>query len=213
MAYDDDPLAGRVGVPHLEILEGPLPRGRRIERLPRGTILLGRGLRCDLLFDAEGVSRRHAKITFFDDGSVTIYDLGSRNGTFVGGEPIEIRDLRDGDEIVLGAVRLRFGRDDPRYRQEKGPTGAGQSPLDRLTQREREIARWVAHGLSNAEIAARLGISARTVGTHLSNIYQTVGVPNRTKLARLVLEHEMARTEQRPPGDVGRGGGASGLEG
>lgn len=203
MSYDDDPLAGRVGIPHLEIVAGPLPRGRRIERLPRGTIVLGRGLDCDLMFEAEGVSRKHAKVTFFDDGSVTIYDLGSRNGTFVAGQRIEIRDLRDGDEIVMGAVRLRFGRDDPRYRQAQGPTGSGRNPLDLLSHREREIARWVAQGLSNAEIARRLGISARTVGTHLSNIYQRLDVPNRTKLARLVLEHEMARTEQqRPPGQA-----------
>jgi len=194
----DDPLAGRAGVPHLEVLRGPLPRGRRIERLPRGSILLGRGLKCDLLFDAEGVSRKHAKITFFEDGSVTLYDLGSRNGTRVNGRPIEIHTLRDGDVIDLGSVRLRFGRDDPRYRQRPGPTGSGRNPLDRLTRREREIARWVAHGLSNAEIGAKLGISARTVGTHLSHIYQVLGVPNRTKLARCVLEHEMARTEQSP---------------
>ena len=38
----------------------------------------------------------------------------------------------------------------------------------------------VAHGLGNKEIAALLGISVRTVGTHLSNIFDKLGVRNRT---------------------------------
>ncbi len=186
------------GVPHLEILDGPLPRGRRIERLHRGTITLGRGVGVDLLFDVDGVSRKHAKITLFADGEVTIYDLGSTNGTLVNGHPIEICSLRPGDRVSLGqGVTLRFDRADPRYRQRSGPAGAGRDPLDRLSVREREIAALVAQGLTNVEIAQRLKIRPRTVGTHLSNIYATVGVPNRTVLARRVMERELARTEQR----------------
>jgi DNA-binding CsgD family transcriptional regulator len=52
-----------------------------------------------------------------------------------------------------------------------------------LTTREREVATLAARGLANAEIAERLGLSARTVGNHLQNAYTKLGVSARTELA------------------------------
>jgi len=54
-----------------------------------------------------------------------------------------------------------------------------------VTPREREIATLVAAGLSNKEIARRLDISEGTVKIHLHNVYNKVGVANRTSLATL----------------------------
>ncbi|MFN3842849.1 MAG: LuxR C-terminal-related transcriptional regulator [Rehaibacterium terrae] len=59
------------------------------------------------------------------------------------------------------------------------PTAA---QLERLTERQREIVRWVAQGLSNKEIGRRLGISPTTVKTHLHNIFERVGVSGRQRL-------------------------------
>ena len=56
----------------------------------------------------------------------------------------------------------------------------------RLTAREREIAILVAGGLSNKEIARKIGISEGTVKIHLYNVYQKLGISNRTALAALV---------------------------
>jgi len=58
----------------------------------------------------------------------------------------------------------------------------------RLSAREEEVARLVAQGLSNAEVAQRLFISTRTVTTHLQHIYRRLDVPSRAALIRHVLE-------------------------
>jgi len=52
-----------------------------------------------------------------------------------------------------------------------------------LTAREREIAELATRGLSNADIATRLVLSRRTVGNHLTHIYDKLQVANRTELA------------------------------
>lgn len=63
---------------------------------------------------------------------------------------------------------------------------------ERLTNRELEIARLVARGYDNQRIATALGISIRTVGTHITNILHKADVANRTQLARLMLKQGLA---------------------
>ena len=52
-----------------------------------------------------------------------------------------------------------------------------------LTRREAEVLTWVAHGKSNAEIAAILQVRTKTVDKHLERIYPKLGVENRTAAA------------------------------
>jgi DNA-binding winged helix-turn-helix (wHTH) protein len=81
--------------------------GNRRWSLPDGEHVIGRGQEPDAI-DSDTVSRRHARI-LVSAGSATIEDLASKNGTFVGNEPVaSARALQDGDEIRLGSVRLTF---------------------------------------------------------------------------------------------------------
>jgi DNA-binding CsgD family transcriptional regulator len=68
-------------------------------------------------------------------------------------------------------------------------TGDASAAADRhgLTPREHQIARLAAQGLSNPEIGCRLGISARTVGVHLHNLFPKLGIVSRTQLGSLDL--------------------------
>jgi len=58
----------------------------------------------------------------------------------------------------------------------------------KLTPRESEIVRYVAVGMRNAEVAARLSLSESTVKTHLTNIFQKLGIRDRIELTRYAIK-------------------------
>ena len=97
-AYGEEPSAFSVEI------------GGETIRLAAGTNILGRDPDARMIIDAPDVSRQHARITIRGDDA-SIEDLGSKNGTFVGGKRIEEpTPLRDGDEITVGRTRLVFRR-------------------------------------------------------------------------------------------------------
>ena len=62
-------------------------------------------------------------------------------------------------------------------------TTPGEEPLATLSDREREVLALMAEGLSNQVIGEKLGISEKTVKTHVSNILAKLGVADRTQAA------------------------------
>jgi DNA-binding CsgD family transcriptional regulator len=65
------------------------------------------------------------------------------------------------------------------------------STTAQLTPQELQIARFVARGLSNKEVAAQLFLSPRTIDSHLRNVFSKLSITSRTQLARLPLGDEM----------------------
>ena len=63
---------------------------------------------------------------------------------------------------------------------------------DPLTEREVEVLKLVARGLTNDEIAGMLVVSSRTVGKHVSNILDKLHLANRTQAALYALQEGMA---------------------
>jgi DNA-binding CsgD family transcriptional regulator len=125
------------------------------------------------------VSRSHAKIVRTADGTVSVMDLASTNGTLVNGTPVDLATLHPGDRIQFGpdvVVRLSFVRSAP------GPQAS------ELSTRQLEVAKLVAQGRTNAQIAEELGISPRTVASHVDHIYARLGLSSRAALTRWVLE-------------------------
>ena len=80
--------------------------------------------------------------------------------------------------LVLGEFR----------RLSEAPTPAG-SETPRLTERETEVLRLVAKGLSYKQIADRLYLSHRTVQNHVQNTLRKLQLHNRVQLVRYAIEH------------------------
>jgi DNA-binding winged helix-turn-helix (wHTH) protein len=91
--------------------EGPacwLRWGHHHLTLKPGENVVGRGREADVRLAVPEVSRRHARIVV-EGSKVTIEDLESRNGTFVGGEEVHRPTaLSDGDEVSIGPEQLVF---------------------------------------------------------------------------------------------------------
>jgi HD-GYP domain-containing protein (c-di-GMP phosphodiesterase class II) len=110
-------------------------------------------------------------------------------------EPRPYRDARSPDEAadVLRA-EVRAGRLDSDAVQSV-LVSAGHAARRRrerpagLTQREVEVLRLVARGLSNKQVAAELVVSPKTIGTHVEHIYAKLGVSNRAEVALYATTH------------------------
>ena len=157
-AYTVDQLIARWRDKSPGVIERLLEAADQLEQVP-------------FVFHAARLRRHVARLLTFD---------GDRNGA--------VRELRRAHDVFLklgAALELRLTREAMRqlgFRPPQQTVVHGGT----LTQREVEIAQLVAHHKTNKEIARILDISARTVSTHLSNVFEKLGVDSRGALAALV---------------------------
>jgi DNA-binding NarL/FixJ family response regulator len=85
------------------------------------------------------------------------------------------------DPVVTGELIAYLGRD--HAREAVSQRVGGMSPFDTLSQREGQVLRALASGLSNKEIAMSLGVRIGTVKTHVHHIFRKLGVSDRTSAA------------------------------
>ena len=106
-----------------------------------------------------------------------------------------IRTVADGFSLIYPSVARRVLDE---FGQLRTTSTAETDVYSDLTPREREVLRLIASGRANKEIAAQLGISERTVKTHISNIFSKLELTDRTQAALFVhnrgmLEKDSAR--------------------
>ncbi|MFF7452666.1 response regulator [Kitasatospora sp. NPDC008115] len=141
--------------------------------------------------------------TFGEDDYILRALGGGANGFLIkSGEPEEliagVRSVADGAAYLSPRVAARVvahlaasGAGGPADRR-----AAAQRRVDGLTARERDVLALVAAGLSNGQIARRIGVVEGTVKAHVSNVLARLGVANRAAAA--VLAHEAGLTAGPP---------------
>ena len=67
----------------------------------------------------------------------------------------------------------------------------GDTELDELTPREREVLQLIARGYMYKEIAARLRLSVKTVESHVSNVLRKLQLSSRHELTRWATQHHL----------------------
>jgi DNA-binding NarL/FixJ family response regulator len=143
-----------------------------------------------ILADADSPTRVLILTTFErDDYVFQALQLGA-SGFLLKTAPPEdlitaVRVVARGEALLSPSVTRRVIQEVTRHHRQ-APHAA---ELERLTQRELEVLRLVAEGLTNAEIAARLYVSEATVKTHTSNILSKLGLRDRVEAVIFAYKH------------------------
>lgn len=208
LIVDDDPLVRSAltlmlgGQADVAVV-GEAPDGREGVRLARelgpDVVLMDirmpvlDGLAATRLLHAEPEPPRVIVLTTFDADDYVVGALAA------GADGFLLKDTPPGE--ILGAIR-RVADGDPmlspsvtrtlieRVRTDSGDdrSADAQRRLDRLTERELEVATAVGRGLSNAEIAAALHLSVPTVKGHVSKLFEKLETTNRVQIALTIRD-------------------------
>ena len=107
-----------------------------------------------------------------------------------------IRAACVGETLLAPAITRRLIEDFCRGPAPGGTTDG--SDAGGLSEREREVVRLIAAGLSNAEIASSLYLSEATIKSHITRILARIGLRDRTQIAVYAYEHGIVRPGHGP---------------
>ena len=118
-AIDRETFIGEISTKQRAFLEiiGPEKKGKHIE-LEKAEVTIGRGPDCEIQLLVENVSRRHARILYYNE-EYLIEDLGSKNGIYINGIKVEKCILRKHDIIEIGGVKILFVEEKTRRDHER----------------------------------------------------------------------------------------------
>jgi len=105
-----------------------------------------------------------------------------------------IRDVCAGEVVLDPHVARKVVQWFSSLSHGRRPEGVG----DFLSEREVEVLRLVARGMSNKEIAAQLGLSVRTIQSHLGHIFDRLGVSSRTEAVLRAMKEGWLSLEHIP---------------
>jgi DNA-binding NarL/FixJ family response regulator len=100
------------------------------------------------------------------------------------------------DELLRGVRSAAMGESpfSPKAAKALLALGTQRKAAEDLTPREREVLAALCAGLANKQIARRLGISEKTVKTHLTRVFSRIGVQDRTQAALWAERHGLGAT-------------------
>ena len=140
--------------------------GKKVKLSP-GELIIGRDEAAKLRIASSDVSRQHCKLVVTED-SVTVVEMGSRNGTFIDGVPIhKTQVLESGSTLTVGPMTFKL---------EGGTAPARKSDVARLNAHEQKAAQ----GLSDDEIASLLTDEIPALGASDTTIGPETPTPVRT---------------------------------
>ena len=128
-------------------------------------------------------------VSVLEDGPMPkrLLEVGASGYVGKGGDASEllraVRDVARGKRYLANSVAQNLAL--------YGVDGDG-SPFDALSSRELEIAMLLMQGLRQEEIAKRLSLSAKTVNTHKTRLFEKLGIQDSIALARLVAQYGIA---------------------
>jgi len=112
----------------------------------------------------------------------------------VGGERLadNIRSIHRGEVLLAPSVAAKVVQQLSRLQKE---TGRQEEALTVLTPREKEVFALASRGLKNAEIAAELYLSEKTIKTHLRNIYNKLNLASKAELRLFAVKMGLSTEE------------------
>jgi DNA-binding CsgD family transcriptional regulator len=152
-----------------------------------GRQVLGRSPWCDFRLNHPTVSSRHAELLLCGE-SLSVRDLGSRNGTYLDDMRIERATLDVGQSLRLGLVILQVA-DCPLPDDQPGTAvlppkhpGTLEQKAKDLSPAQLRVMHLLIEGFPEKAIAGRLFLSPSTIHSHITAIYRQLDVHSRSEL-------------------------------